>query len=91
MKLEISVPEVVSIFKEIQDQPEKLYEMIRDDIRETVGQYLSGLMDAELTHFLGRKRYERLQGDVNHRNGSYDRNFTLKGIGEVDIRIPRDR
>ena len=42
MKLEISVPEVVSIFKEIQDQPEKLYEMIRDDIRETVGQYLSG-------------------------------------------------
>ena len=34
---------------------------------------------------------ERRQGDVNHRNGSYDRNFTLKGIGEVDIQIPRDR
>jgi len=91
MKLEISVPEVVSIFKEIQEQPEKLYEMIRDDIRETIGQYLSGLMDAELTHFLGRKRYERRQGDVNHRNGSYDRNFTLKGIGEVDLQVPRDR
>jgi len=45
--------------------------MIRADIRETVGQYLSGLMDAELTHFLGRKRYERRQRDVNHRNGSY--------------------
>ena len=48
-------------------------------------------MDAELTHFLGRKRYERLQGDVNHRNGSYDRNFTLKGIGEIDLQVPRDR
>ena len=91
MKLKISVPEVVGIFKEIQEQPEKLYEMIRADIRETIGQYLSGLMDAELTHFLGRKRYERLQGDVNHRNGSYDRNFTLKGIGEVDLQVPRDR
>ncbi len=91
MKAEISVPEVVSIFKEINKQPEQLYEMIRADIRETIGQYLSGLMDAELTHFLGRKRYERRQGDVNHRNGSYDRNFTLKGIGEVDIQIPRDR
>jgi len=91
MKLEISVPEVVNIFKEIQEKPEKLYEMIRTDIRETIGQYLSGLMDAELTHFLGRKRYERRQGDVNHRNGSYDRNFTLKGIGEVDLQVPRDR
>ncbi len=91
MKLEISVPEVVNIFKEIQEKPEKLYEMIRTDIRETIGQYLSGLMDAELTHFLGRKRYERRQGDVNHRNGTYDRNFTLKGIGEVDLQIPRDR
>jgi len=91
MKLEISVPEVVNIFKEIKEQPEQLYEMIRADIRETIGQYLSGLMDAELTHFLGRKRYERLQGDVNHRNGSYGRNFTLKGIGEVDLQVPRDR
>jgi len=67
MKLEISVPEVVDIFKEIQEQPEQLYEMIRADIRETIGQYLSGLMDAELTHFLGRKPYERLKGGVNNR------------------------
>ena len=91
MKLEISIPEVVDIFKEIQEQPKQLYEMIRTDIRETIGQYLSGLMDAELTHFLGRKPYERLKGDVNHRNGSYGRNFTLKGVGEVDLQVPRDR
>jgi len=37
MKVEINVPEVVSLFKEIQKQPEKLFEMIRMDIRETVG------------------------------------------------------
>lgn len=91
MKVEISVPEVVSIFKEINEQPEKLFEMIRVDFRQTVGQYLSRLMDAELTHFLGRARYQRLQGDVNHRNGSYDRNFTLKSIGKVDLQVPRDR
>jgi Transposase and inactivated derivatives len=91
MKLEVSVPEVVNIFKEIKEQPDQLYEMIRTDIRETIGQYLSSLMDAELTHFLGRKRYERLHGDINHRNGSYERNFTLKGIGEVDLQVPRDR
>jgi putative transposase len=91
MKVEISVPEVVEIFKEIQEQPEKLFEMIRFDIRETVGHYLTAMMSAELTHFLGREPYERSQGQVNHRNGSYDRNFTLKGIGEVEVKVPRDR
>ena len=51
MKVEISVPEVFSIFKEIQQQPEKLYEMIRVDIKKNVGQYLTKIMDTELTHF----------------------------------------
>jgi putative transposase len=91
MKVEISVPEVVSIFKEIQEQPERIFEMIRVEIRENVGEYMSKLMDVELTHFLGRQWYEHGQGDVNHRNGSYDRNFTLKGIGQVQVEVPRDR
>jgi putative transposase len=97
MRVEISVPEVVNIFKEIQEQqeiqeqPEKIFEIIRVEIRENVGEYLTKLMDMELTHFLGRKWYEHSQGDVNHRNGSYGRNFTLKGIGEVKVEVPRDR
>jgi len=49
-------------------------------------------MDMELTHFLGRRRYERTgEEDPNHRNGSYDRGFTLKGIGPVEVEVPRDR
>ena len=91
MKVEINVPEIVNIFKEIQKQPENLFEMIRVEIRENVGEYLSGLMDVERTQFIGRQRYEHGQGDVNHRNGSYPRNFTLKGIGQVNVRVPRDR
>ena len=91
MKVEISVPELVETFKEIQKQPEKLFEMIRLDIRETVGQYLTSLMNAELTDFLGREPYERARGEVNHRNGNYERHFTLKSIGEVGVNVPRDR
>ena len=91
MKVEISVPEVVSIFKEIQKQPENIFEMIRVEIKESVGQYLSKLMELERTEFLGRQWYEHAQGDVNHRNGSYSRNFTLKGIGSVKVEVPRDR
>ena len=28
---------------------------------------------------------------ANHRNGSYGRKFTVKGIGEVGVEVPRDR
>lgn len=91
MKVEISVPEVREIFNEIQQQPQKLFEMIRFDIQETVGEYLSALIKAELTNFLGREPYERASGLSNHRNGSYTRHFTLKGVGNVKVRVPRDR
>jgi transposase-like protein len=91
MKAEVSVPEMVEMLKEIQTQPEKLFETIRVNIRETAGSYLSGLMDIDLTRFQGREQYEQGHGDVNHRNGSYGRSFTLQGIGEVQAKAPRDR
>lgn len=31
------------------------------------------------------------EDEINHRNGTYDRSFTLKGIGEVQVNVPRDR
>ena len=90
--LEITVSEVAEIFKEIQERPSQLFEMIRMDIREVVGKYLTELMNVELTHFLGREPYVRIAGTaVNHRNGSYGRRFTLKGVGEVHVNVPRDR
>lgn len=91
MEIRMSVPEVVSIFKEIQQAPQKLFEMIRVDLRESVGRYLSEMMEVELSCFLGREPYERKDGEVNYRNGFYERNFTLKGIGQVGVRVPRDR
>ena len=45
----------------------------------------------EMTSFLGREPYERIEDDKNHRNGSYPRGFTLKGIGQVNVNVPRDR
>lgn len=91
MSLEINVPEVFEVFKEICAAPEKLFDMMRLDLREIAGNYLTALMEWELTIHLGRKRYERRRGTVNHRNGSYPRHFTIKGIGDVEIKVPRDR
>jgi putative transposase len=91
MNVEITVPEVVEIFKEIQAVPEKLFEMMRLDIRKIAGDYLNALMASELSVHLGRGRYERCNIELNHRNGSYPRKFTIKGIGEVGVKVPRDR
>ena len=91
MKMEITVTEAMELINEIRQQPDSIFEMIRADVKENVGVYLSELMEAELTGFLGRNRYERIKGKSNHRNGSYGRKFTLKGIGGVGVRVPRDR
>jgi len=91
MKLEVTVAEIGEIIKTIQKQPEQLFEMIRLDIKESVGQYLTAMMEAELTQFMGREPYERIAGNGKQRNGFYDRSFTLKNIGEVQVKVPRDR
>ena len=82
---------VEQIYRE--KQPDQLFEMIRTDIRETVGRYITAMMNAELTQFFGRDPYKRCadQRKVNHRNGAYPRGFTLNGVGEVQVKIPRDR
>lgn len=91
MKMEITVAEPLEMINEIRKQPDNLFEMIRADVKQSVSRYISELMDIELTDFLGRQRYQRIAGKSNHRNGSYPRKYTLKGIGEVAVRIPRDR
>ena len=91
MKMEITVTEALELINEIRNHPGNLFEMIRADVKQSVGQYMSELMDVELTDFLGRERYQRIAGKCNHRNGAYPRKYTLKGIGEVAVKVPRDR
>jgi putative transposase len=91
IEVSVNVPEVREFINDILQTPKKVFDLLRFDVRETAGNYLSYLMNAELTMFLGRGRYEREPRNGNYRNGSYERHFTLKGIGEVTVRVPRDR
>ncbi len=91
MNIEISVPEVVELIKEIQGKPGRIFEIIGMNVQEDVSRYLTKLMKGELTHYLGREEYERSEGETNHRNGSYPRTFCIKGIGNVEVKVPRDR
>jgi putative transposase len=65
------------------------------DIRKVSADYLGTLMNMELSIFLGRDRHERVNAvsttSRNYRNGHYLRTFAVKNIGELSIKIPRDR
>lgn len=91
LELTVSVPEIRELINDVAENPWKIFELVRCNVRESVGTFLSNLMDAQLTLFLGRERYERKQGAANRRNGSYQRRFTLRGLGEVTVLVPRDR
>ena len=70
MKMEITITEALELINEIRKQPNDLFEMIRADVKQSVGLYMTELLDAELTDYLGRKRYERTAGKSNHRSES---------------------
>jgi putative transposase len=92
MKLILSVSEITTLFKEIQKEPSKMFDLIRKDVKETIGNYISGLLDLELKDHLKRDKYERsAESDPNYRNGSYDRKFCMKSVGDTTITVPRDR
>ena len=77
MKIKISVPEVVSLIKELKENPTSIFEMAAMNVQKDVGKYLTSIMKGELTHFLGREEYERKEGEANHRNGNYPRKFCI--------------
>lgn len=91
MELKVSVSEALALIKEIESVPARLFEYIGMSIQKEVGTFLSNLMGKELTDHIGREKYERKEGATDYRNGSYIRTFCIKGIGDVEVRVPRDR
>ncbi|MFO0794367.1 MAG: transposase [Candidatus Brocadiaceae bacterium] len=92
LEVRINVSEIKEVIKDIAEAPGKIFTMMRYNVRESVGRYLSHLMDSELTFTWGGSDMPGGdKGEVNYRNGGYTRQFTLKGIGEVRVRVPRDR
>jgi putative transposase len=91
MELKVSVSEAIALIKEVENVPAKILEYIGMNIQKEVGTFLTNLMEQELTHHVGREKYERKEGETDYRNGSYTRTFCMKGVGDVELRVPRDR
>ena len=86
IKFQVSVPEAVKAIAKFKEDRLKALDQLSEDVRLTVGDTLNHLLHLEMSLFLG----EADQAD-NKRNGSRDRDYTIKGIGTVRLNLPRDR
>ena len=87
VELKVSVSEALALIKEIENVPAKLFEYIGMNIQERGRELSFESYGKELTDHIGREKYER-KGSTDYRNGSYSRTFCIKGIGDVEVRVP---
>ena len=60
-------------------------------MQRLMGNMVQQILEAEISDYLGRNKYERDDEAIrNSRNGYFDKTVTT-GLGEVDLKIPRDR
>jgi len=95
INVSVDVSELKSFVQNLPQIKDQIFELMQLDIRKASSEYLGMLMNMELALFLGRDRYER-KGSVttttrNYRNGFYQRTFAIKNLGDLSIRVPRDR
>jgi putative transposase len=86
IKLEVSLPEAARAIEEFKNNRLKAFETIATEVKLAVSGAINQLLHAEMTLFLGRPD----QSD-NKRNGYQEREYALKHVGCIRIRMPVDR
>jgi putative transposase len=86
MKIVVKVRDVVGLATLFRQSPGVAMRELAEQVRSTVTTTLEQVMDAEIDLFLGEQK------DANNkRNGYVSRLYGIKGIGQVRVRVPRDR
>lgn len=77
--------------KEVEEaRPKK--QSLKRYVLEKLRTWINSLLEAERDEFLGRSRHQPLDGEHdNYRNGYRPRKINFFGLGNIDLRVPRDR
>ena len=86
IKVEVKIPELVKAVKIFKEDNKKLFEVISLEIKSSITNTFNQLLQAEMDLFLGEA-----DQSSNKRNGFYEREFAIKGVGCIRLRMPRDR
>ena len=86
VKVEIKVPEAVRAIELFRQERKAGLEQFTNGVKDAVSMAFNQLLQAEMTIFLGQPEQAG-----NKRNGYYEREYALKGIGAIRVRMPIDR
>lgn len=86
MKIKVRVHDVVELVKQFETSPKLAMREVINQVRQGVTETLEQVMAAEIELFLGQEAEHK-----NKRNGFTVRTYSIKGIGAVQVRVPRDR
>ena len=65
---------------------------LKQYVLEKLRTWINSLLEAERDEFLGRGRHQPLDLEHdNYRNGYRPRRINFFGLGEIALRVPRDR
>jgi len=87
LRVEVNLAEVKVAIERFRADPVTALDNLVQGWRAQFAGALTRIMDAELELFLGSRR----AGKDNARNGYVGRSFAVKGVGELEVRVPRDR
>ena len=86
VKVELSVPELRQALESFTQNRLKAMDSLVQDVRGSVSTVLNQVLNAEMTVFLGQP-----DQSGNKRNGYSERDYVVKGLGVIRIRVPVDR
>ena len=86
IKVEIKVPELVQALESFKENRATALETLTNEIRRGVSDFFNAVLQAEMDLFLGRPDQAS-----NKRNGFREKEYALKGVGCLRIRMPTDR
>ena len=86
IKIEVSLPEAAKAIETFKHNRLKAFETLACEVKSAVSHAMDQLLHAEMTIFLGQPDQVG-----NKRNGYEEREYALKGVGCIRIRVPVDR
>lgn len=86
MKLVVKFQDVVDVVKRFEASPAQAMRELVAQVQSGAKEALERVMEAEIELFLGQDAEA-----ANKRNGYRSRTFVVKGVGAVQLRVPRDR
>jgi putative transposase len=86
IKVEINFPELRDAVASLEHGRKKFFEVLTQELKSVASDAINQVLSSEMTVFLGKP-----SENDNKRNGYRTREYALKGLGGVTLRMPLDR